>query len=113
MFVPIGFLIGLLVSRRLLWVPVLVVPVLSSTMEVLQGAFLSQRFASALDVVANTVGGLLGLSFVLVLRLFMEGRDRKLIARALWEHDEAARRGAIHTTTARPPGTATTKTEFS
>lgn len=89
MFLPLGFLIGLLVSKRLVWLPLLVIPALSITIEILQGLFLSQRFASVLDVVANTVGGYLGLAIVVVLRVFVEGRDRKIIAVALWERDVA------------------------
>lgn len=89
MFVPLGFLVGLLVSRRLVWLPLLVIPGMSITIELLQGLFLSQRFASVLDVVANTIGGYLGLAIVVVLRVFVEGRDRKIIAFALWERDVA------------------------
>lgn len=89
MFLPLGFLIGLLVPRRRLWFPFIVVPVLSTVIEVLQGLFLSERFGSVLDVVANTIGGYIGLATVILLRVFFQGRDRKMVARAVWERDVA------------------------
>lgn len=89
MFVPLGFLIGLLVARRHLWLPLIVVPVLSTVIEVLQGLFFSQRFASVLDVVANTIGGYIGLAIVILLWVFLQGRDRKMVARAVWEREVA------------------------
>lgn len=112
MFVPLGFLVGLLVARRLLWMPLLVVPVLSATIEILQGLLLSQRFASVLDVLANTMGGYMGLALVVVLRLFMEGRDRKIIARALWHRDVVRRRPPSQPTPAGLARTETIKTEY-
>lgn len=112
MFLPLGFLLGLLVSRRLLWTPLLVVPVLSGTIEVLQGLFLSQRFATFLDVVANTIGGYAGLALVVVLRLFMEGRDRKIVARAFWDRDAVRRRPPSQPAPAGIARTETIKTEY-
>lgn len=99
MFVPLGFLVGLVVSMRLWWLPLLVLPALSAAIELLQGLLLSQRFASVLDVVANTIGGYIGLAIVIVLRVFVEGRDRKVIALAIWERETAAARIRTGSTT--------------
>lgn len=88
-FAPLGFLLGLLVSRRLAWLPLILAPAASASIELSQGLFLSQRFASTSDVVSNTIGAYIGFGMVFVLRLFMEGRDRKVIARAVWDRHRA------------------------
>ncbi|BFM24574.1 hypothetical protein CHE218_16160 [Microbacterium sp. che218] len=98
MFVPLGFLVGLVVPRRFFWLALVIVPATSAVIEVLQGLFLSQRFASVFDVLANTIGGYIGVAIVIVLRVFVEGRDRKIVARALWERNVAmmnAQRAAV------------------
>jgi glycopeptide antibiotics resistance protein len=59
-FVPIGLLGALLVPRRIWWVAMPAGLVLSGALELGQAAFLPQRYASWTDVVANTLGAVLG-----------------------------------------------------
>lgn len=86
MFVPIGFLVALLLPAPVWWISLLLCPALSVSIELTQGALLSARFASGADVAANTVGGVVGILIAVLLRAAVYERDRKIIARALWEH---------------------------
>ena len=85
MFVPFGFLIALSLPRRAVWLAILLIPAFSAGIELSQYVFLSARFASALDVVANTAGGYAGAVCAIILRAIVSARDEKVIARALWE----------------------------
>ncbi|MGW9112833.1 VanZ family protein [Microbacterium sp. NPDC055683] len=93
MFVPLGFLIGMALPRRAVWATLLIVPAFSIGIEALQGALLAERFASPLDVVANTMGGWIGFAALGVVRGAITSRDERLIARAIWDH-EARRRAS-------------------
>lgn len=84
MFVPLGFLVALALPRRGLWLFMLLIPAFSGTIELLQASFLAERFASVLDVLANTIGGYGGAIVAVVLRAAVRRRDEKVIARALW-----------------------------
>jgi glycopeptide antibiotics resistance protein len=86
MFVPLGFLMALALPRKAVWAAILLIPAFSGAIELFQATFLAARFASVLDVVANTAGGYLGAVLAIVLRAIVDARDRKLIARALWDH---------------------------
>lgn len=94
MFVPFGFLIGMIMPSRAVWSAWLVIPAFSIVIEALQGAILAERFASPFDVIANTMGGYIGIFVVAVIRRVISGRDRKMIAAAIWEHE--ARRQRVH-----------------
>lgn len=85
MFAPLGFLVGLALPQRAAWTGVLLLPALSIAIEAGQSAFLSQRFASALDVVANSAGGWIGLLIAFGIRAAVHARDETVIARALWD----------------------------
>jgi len=85
MFLPLGFLLALTLSRRLWWLSLLLIPALSAAIEGVQGRFLAERFASALDVIANTIGGYLGVLIAQALRALVHGRDRFVVAEALEE----------------------------
>jgi glycopeptide antibiotics resistance protein len=76
MFVPIGFLTALLLPRRFAWVAILVGPLLSAVVETTQLVFLPARYASVLDVVANSAGSLLGVGIAAALRRAVAHRDR-------------------------------------
>ncbi|WOF22254.1 VanZ family protein [Microbacterium betulae] len=93
MFAPFGFLIGLVMPARAVWTAWVLIPVFSAAIELLQGALLAERFASPFDVLANTVGGYIGIFLVAVIRRVISGRDRKMIAGAIWDH-EVRRQGA-------------------
>lgn len=89
MFVPLGFFICLALPAGLWWLVTLIIPVGSAIIELTQFFLLSERFASVMDVLANTAGGYLGAAFAVALRGLVAARDRKLIARAL--HGRLAR----------------------
>jgi glycopeptide antibiotics resistance protein len=59
-FVPIGLLGALLLPRRLWWLAMPAGLLLSAGLELGQAAFLPQRYASWTDVLANTLGAVLG-----------------------------------------------------
>jgi len=85
MFIPLGFFLLLALRRATLWVVVPVVPLVSAAIELTQAVALAERFASPLDVVANTLGGYLGAAVAALIRVGIGARDRKMLARALWE----------------------------
>jgi hypothetical protein len=59
-FIPLGFLIVALLPKRRWWLAMIICTAASSCIELGQGLFLSDRFASFGDVLANTVGGAVG-----------------------------------------------------
>ena len=93
MFLPLGFLLVLVLRRRVMWLALLIVPLSSITIELLQALLLAERFASPLDVLANTLGGIIGGGAGALVRAGVNARDRKVIARAVWL-DRADRSGA-------------------
>lgn len=86
MFVPLGFLIALVLPARVWWLTLLITLGFSVAIELTQGALLAERFSSVTDVVANTIGGIIGTLIAVVLRAIVYQRDERVIARALWEH---------------------------
>ena len=86
MFVPIGFLITLLLPARVWWLALLISPAFSVAIELTQLVALSSRFATVTDVVSNSLGALIGILFAVILRAALYARDTKVIAHALWEH---------------------------
>ncbi|MBG6057010.1 glycopeptide antibiotics resistance protein [Cryobacterium sp. MP_M3] len=85
MFVPLGFLLTMLLPVRVWWLALVVCPALSVSIELTQASFLSARFATLSDVVANSIGAIVGAFFAVVLRAIVHARDERLIARALWQ----------------------------
>jgi glycopeptide antibiotics resistance protein len=83
MFVPLGFLLALTLPARASWLSILLLPAFSGMIELTQGQFLTERFATLSDVVANTSGGYVGALLALGLRAVVHERDRRVIARAL------------------------------
>jgi len=76
LFVPFGIVLGVLLKGHP-WRLIGVAAVVPLAIEVVQGVFLPGRTSSALDVVANTLGGLIGaLSIALSRRLFANRRAR-------------------------------------
>jgi glycopeptide antibiotics resistance protein len=78
-FVPVGFLLAILITRRLQWLAVLCAAVLSTGVEVAQWLFLPGRVASAADVLANTIGAAIGCGAAVLVRLVILHRDRLVI----------------------------------
>ncbi|WP_195907774.1 VanZ family protein [Microbacterium gorillae] len=85
MFIPLGFLLGLVLPRRGIWVGILLLPAFSAGVEACQAMFLAARFATIGDVIANSIGGWVGLLAAVIIRALVYARDQKVIARAL--HD--------------------------
>ncbi|KQY98519.1 hypothetical protein ASD19_06675 [Microbacterium sp. Root53] len=103
MFVPLGFLLGLALPRRAWWLALFLLPGYSGFIEFTQATVLESRVSTLLDVFANTSGGYIGLLLAMILRAMIHARDRRMIARAIWERDAeliAARRRPV------PPGLA-------
>ncbi|MGB3731821.1 VanZ family protein [Microbacterium sp.] len=84
MFVPLGFLVGLALPTRVAWLGLFLLPAFSGAIELTQAAMLSQRFATVQDVVANSVGGWIGLFVAFAIRAMVHARDQKVIAQAEW-----------------------------
>jgi len=83
MFVPLGFLLALTLPERESWLSFPLLPAFSVMIEVTQGLFLPERFATVSDVLANTLGGCIGAVLALGLRAVVHERDRLVIARVL------------------------------
>ena len=60
MFVPAGFLVAMLLPTRRWWLALLIVPAVSLGIELTQAIFLSSRFATFNDVIANSLGAVIG-----------------------------------------------------
>ena len=85
MFVPLGFLAALMLPAKVWWLALLICPGLSVAIELTQATFLAARFATATDVVANTIGAVVGILVAVILRAIVYERDQKVIALALWQ----------------------------
>ena len=83
MFVPLGFLLTLTLPQRAWWVALLLLPSFSGAIELTQGQWLTARFATWSDVIANTLGGWIGLILAALVRAVVHTRDRLLIAQVL------------------------------
>ncbi len=86
MFVPLGFLLAMLLSARVWWLALLICPAISICIELTQAAALAARFATTTDVASNSTGALIGVIGAVIVRAMSHRRDQKLIARVLWEH---------------------------
>lgn len=90
MFVPLGFLAVMLVPARVWWTALLVCPAMSVAIEVTQATALSSRFATITDVLANSLGALVGILMAVALRALVYQRDQKVLSRAEWERGQLA-----------------------
>jgi glycopeptide antibiotics resistance protein len=86
MFVPVGFLIAMLLPARGIWIALVICPAVSIAIELTQATLLESRFATVGDVVANTLGGVAGTAVAAAVRAVVRHRDRSIIAVALWEN---------------------------
>lgn len=82
MFVPLGLLIGLALPQRIAWHGLILLPAFSAGIELTQALLLSQRYATIEDVIANSIGGWIGLLIVFAIRAMVHARDRKMLAPA-------------------------------
>ncbi|PQZ59109.1 MULTISPECIES: VanZ family protein [unclassified Microbacterium] len=92
MFVPLGFLLGLALARQAWWVAIFLLPAFSSAIEFTQGVALDERVSTVFDVLANTIGGYIGLLLAMMLRAMIHARDRTKIERELWDRRAIAAR---------------------
>jgi len=83
MFVPLGFFFGLLLPLRRAWIGGLAGTTFSVFVEVVQFFVLPERFASVVDVLANTLGGWIGIGLAVLLRIAIAARDRRVAARRI------------------------------
>ena len=88
MFIPLGFLTALLLPARIWWLALVICPAFSICIELTQLAFLPARFATLSDVLSNSLGAVLGVTVAVSLRLVVDVRDRKVIARAVGPTEE-------------------------
>ena len=86
MFVPLGFLAALLLPAKVWWLALFICPALSIAIELTQATFLAARFATATDVIANSIGAVIGILVAVILRSIVYERDQKVIALALWQN---------------------------
>ncbi|HEV7949290.1 MAG TPA: VanZ family protein [Glaciihabitans sp.] len=91
MFLPIGFLVALLLPSQVWWLALLICPILSGGIELIQANFLSARFATITDVIANSIGATIGALLAGTLLAIVHSRDEKVLARALWERGRVSR----------------------
>lgn len=78
-FVPVGFLLGLLVPFRGWWAPPILGFALSAFVELCQKFFLPGRVASLQDVLANTSGAVIGTIVAVLVRIVILHRDTLVI----------------------------------
>lgn len=90
MFAPLGFLLGIALPRAGWWVAIFLIPAFSAAIEYTQGIALDERVSTVMDVLANSIGGYIGLLIAMVLRALIHARDRTMIERELWERRAAA-----------------------
>jgi glycopeptide antibiotics resistance protein len=76
MFLPLGFLAALLLPRKAWWVLLFLGTAFSSAIEFAQSLYLPARYSDPLDVVANSLGALVGAVIAITLRLLVSHRDR-------------------------------------
>ncbi|MFT4232597.1 MAG: VanZ family protein [Leucobacter sp.] len=89
MFVPLGLFVGLLLPLHRAWIGGVAGTSFSMLVEIVQFVLLPERYASVLDVLANALGGWIGIGLAVLLRLGIAARDRRIVAGAL------ASRGAV------------------
>ena len=87
MFIPLGFLVALLLSQRIWWLALIICPAFSVSIELTQAVFLAARFATVSDVISNSIGAFVGIFFAVLIRAAVHQRDQKVIARALWQRE--------------------------
>jgi glycopeptide antibiotics resistance protein len=81
MFVPLGFFLSLVFPTRFLWIALPLIPALSAVLETLQLLVLPARFATINDVIANTIGGWIGVTAAALMVAAVHARDRRVFRR--------------------------------
>jgi VanZ family protein len=81
LFIPVGFLFGLMVPFRWWPIALLLGPALSAGIELAQRYFLDARVSTINDVIANSIGATIGVLIAVVIRAVVKARDEKVIER--------------------------------
>ncbi|WP_426323904.1 VanZ family protein [Microbacterium sp. E-13] len=81
LFVPVGFLFGLMVPLHWWPVALLLGPALSAAIEVSQHYLLAARYATVQDVISNSIGATIGVLAAVFIRAVVKARDEKVIER--------------------------------
>ncbi|KQX05672.1 MULTISPECIES: VanZ family protein [unclassified Leifsonia] len=76
MFLPFGIILTVLLGRRLWWLSTLAAVVLSTAIELTQLLLLPDRYPSVRDVIANSIGALIGSLLVLLVGTLMARGSR-------------------------------------
>lgn len=92
LFVPVGVLLGLAIPVRWSLLTLVLGPALSAGIEFAQSTLLDERYATARDVVANSIGSTFGVLLALTLRALVASRDVRVIERYEAEKALTARR---------------------
>jgi glycopeptide antibiotics resistance protein len=86
MFIPLGFFLTMLLPRRQWWIALVLLPLGSGFIETAQGLFLAQRTASLSDVVANSLGGFIGVGLERLFEEFLRLRSVTMNANSIKEN---------------------------
>lgn len=78
-FVPVGFLLGVLFPYRLWFLAIVCGAALSGAVETAQGIFLPGRVSSLGDVLANSMGAVIGCILAVAVRMLILHRDTLVI----------------------------------
>jgi glycopeptide antibiotics resistance protein len=78
-FVPVGFLLALLLPFRRSWAAIPGGALLSACVETAQGLFLPGRVSSIGDVVSNTLGSIVGCLVAVAVRMLIQHRDELVV----------------------------------
>ena len=81
LFIPVGFLFGLIVPLRWWPIALLLGPVLSASIEFAQRFLLEARYATVQDIIANSIGATIGVLIAVFIRAVVKARDEKVIER--------------------------------
>ena len=81
LFIPVGFLFGLMLPLRWWPVALLLGPALSGAIELAQRYVLDERVSTVHDVIANSIGATIGVLVAVVIRAVVKARDENVIAR--------------------------------
>lgn len=87
MFIPFGFILTLLFPVKVSWLSIAASLLFSTGIELFQREFLDERIYDTRDIVANTLGSVGGFITAAFLRALVHSRDKRIIARALWQVD--------------------------
>ena len=79
LFIPLGLLVAALMRRGQRWVSFAITVAASLTIELGQFLFLPERDPSALDVIANSIGGAIGVAIIAFLSWAFGGRRRHAV----------------------------------